>query len=350
MMLAAVVVVAAGVQAARPVLTPILLAALITMATAPLLAFLRNRRVPDGVAVTMVLIGTLCGVTFLGLLVGSSVDSLVRHLPKYEEALRSGLQGGVTALAGYGIEMSMEWAGRVLDPGPMLAFAGRALQGVANVVSMTFLVLLVVAFMLVESLGLRAKLERIALSSVQIDELKRASMLVDRYLAVKTAVSVLTGVLIGVWNYALGIELAMLWGVLAFLLNFVPTIGSIMAALPVVALTALEGGAGQALLLASGYLAVNFVIGNGLEPKVMGAVLGLSPLVVFFSLLWWGFLLGPVGALVSVPLTIIVRILAASMPDAAWLAVLLGPPQPEDVVTASLPPPPMRGSDDGAAV
>ena len=127
----------------------------------------------------------------------------------------------------------------------------------------------------------------------------------------------------------------MLWGLLAFILNYVPTIGSILAAIPAVALGMLQLGPGMGLLLALGYLVINTVIGNGLEPRAMGAALGISPLVVFFSLLVWGFLLGPVGALVSVPLTVVVRIYLARVPELAWLAVLLGPAQEDDALTGS---------------
>lgn len=339
MALAAAIVVAAGIKAARPILTPVLLAALITLASAPLLHALRTRRVPEGLAIAIVLISTLLALIGLGALVGGSINAFIAELPQYEAQLRQSADDLGRWLARFGLALSPELMGEIIDPGPALGLLGRVLQGFANLVSMALLVLIVVAFMLVESLGLRTKLQRIGLSSAQFAELEGATRLVNRYLGVKVLTSAATGILIGLYTTALGVELAMLWGLLAFLLNFVPTIGSILAAIPAVVLSALQLGLGPATAVAAGYLVINFAIGNGLEPRIMGAALGLSPLVVFFSLLLWGWLLGPIGALLSVPLTIVVRIYLASMPDLAWLSVLLGPPSSHDLVTESLMPP-----------
>lgn len=332
---ASLVIVGAGIYAARPVLTPVLLSALITMATVPLLNFLRRHRVPDGLSIAMVMALALCALVLFGVLVGTSLNMFVARLPHYVTQLAAGIESLRLWLAGHGMVLSSELVGEMFDPAPILSVIARLLQGLAQFLSMATLVLIVVAFMLLESLGLRAKLARIALSPRHIEDLESASRLVDRYLAVKTAASVTTGGLVGIWTAALGLELSVLWGALAFVLNYVPTIGSIVAAIPAVALGALQLGPGMGLLIALGYLAINITIGNGIEPRAMGTALGISPLVVFFSLLWWGFLLGPVGALVSVPLTVVVRIYLASVPELAWIAVLLGPASQNDDLTLS---------------
>ena len=148
---------------------------------------------------------------------------------------------------------------------------------------------------------------------------------VKRYLVIKTVASLGTGVAIGLWFAMLGVDYPMLWGLLAFLLNYVPNIGSIIAAVPAVLFAAVQLGPGAALWSAAGYLAVNILVGSIVEPRFMGRGLGLSALVVLLSLVFWGWVLGPVGMFLSVPLTMMIKIALDSRPDTHWIAVLLGP-------------------------
>ena len=148
---------------------------------------------------------------------------------------------------------------------------------------------------------------------------------VQRYMAIKSVVSLMTGVIIATGLWLIGVDYPLLWGVLAFLLNYVPNIGSIIAAVPAVLLAFVQLGALAALLSTMLYVAVNMLIGNMVEPRFMGRGLGLSTLVVFLSLVFWGWVLGPVGMLLSVPLTITVKIALESSSESHWLAVLLGP-------------------------
>ena len=153
---------------------------------------------------------------------------------------------------------------------------------------------------------------------------------VKSYLAIKTLVSLITGALIAAWLWALGVDFPLLWGLLAFLLNFI----SIIAAVPAVLLAFLQFGVGTGLAVAAGFIAVNVVIGNIVEPRFMGQGLGLSALVVFLSLVFWGWLWGTVGMLLSVPLTMTLKIALESREETRWMAVLLGPPVPEEVAPA----------------
>ena len=146
--------------------------------------------------------------------------------------------------------------------------------------------------------------------------------------------SLLTGVVIALWLWFLNVDYAVLWGLMAFLFNFVPNIGSIIAAVPAVLLALIDPGPVAAFYAACGYLVVNVIIGNVIEPRVMGKGLGLSTLVVFLSLVFWGWVFGPVGMLLSVPLTMIVKIVLEEHPETNWIAVLLGT-EPEDIVSSS---------------
>jgi len=135
----------------------------------------------------------------------------------------------------------------------------------------------------------------------------------------------MTGLIIAIAMWIIGVDYPVLWGVLAFMLNFVPNIGSIIAAVPAVLLAMVQLGLPSALVVAAVYVAVNVLIGNIVEPRFMGKGLGLSTLVVFVSLVFWGWVLGPVGMLLSVPLTITVKLALDSKPETQWLGHLLGP-------------------------
>jgi predicted PurR-regulated permease PerM len=167
--------------------------------------------------------------------------------------------------------------------------------------------------------------------SMKIQQIDKFLVSVKNYLAIKTLVSLGTGIIIGLWLYFLGVDHFLLWAVLAFLLNYIPNIGSIIAAVPAVLLAFVQLGATAAGLTALGFVVSNMVMGNVIEPRYMGRGLGLSTLVVFLSLIFWGWLLGTVGMLLSVPLTMIVKIALESSPDTRWVALLLASDSDETI-------------------
>ena len=128
---------------------------------------------------------------------------------------------------------------------------------------------------------------------------------------------------VAIWVALLGIDFPVIWGLLAFLLNYIPNLGSIIAAVPPVLLGYIQFGIGRALLVAAGFVVINVVFGNGIEPKLMGRKLGLSTLVVFLSLIFWGWVWGPVGMLLSVRMTIVEKIAMESSPTTRWISIVL---------------------------
>ena len=146
---------------------------------------------------------------------------------------------------------------------------------------------------------------------------------VQRYLAIKTLISVATGICVGLWVSLLGLGFPLLWGLVAAIFNYIPNLGSILAAIPPVLFAIVQFGPGHAAVVAIGYLVINVVFANFLEPYLMGRRLGLSTLVVFLSLVFWGWVWGPVGMLLSVPLTVIIKIALENTEDFRWLAVML---------------------------
>jgi predicted PurR-regulated permease PerM len=151
-------------------------------------------------------------------------------------------------------------------------------------------------------------------------------------MVIKTLISLATGVLIGIWLYILGVDFPVLWGFLAFLLHYVPNIGFIIAAVPALLLALIQLGAGTAALAAVGYLTIDLLLGNLFETRLMGRRLGLSTLIVFLSLIFWGSLLGPVGMVLCIPLTMTLKFACENNKGTEWLAVLLGPPPPAESI------------------
>jgi predicted PurR-regulated permease PerM len=145
-----------------------------------------------------------------------------------------------------------------------------------------------------------------------------------RYLGIKTIVSLVTGVAAWIITWSIGLDFPLLWGMLAFLFNYVPTIGSIIAAVPAVLLALIQLGVGEATTTAIGFLAINMVFGNIIEPRLMGYGVGISPLIVFTGLVLWGWIFGPVGMLLSVPLTMTLKMALESDERTRWIAILIG--------------------------
>ena len=185
--------------------------------------------------------------------------------------------------------------------------------------------MLTVIFLLIEATALPNKWAVIGKNAPATAGFGKFLDSVNAYMAIKGWVSLATGAIITIWLAVLGVDYPLLWGLLAFLFNFVPNIGSIIAAIPAVLLALVQFGPGTAIGAGVGYLAVNVVMGNVIEPRFMGKGVGLSTLVVFISLVFWGWVLGPVGMLLSVPLTMVVKLALEARQDTYWIAVLLGP-------------------------
>jgi len=324
------VVVIAGMRAAEQLLVPFLLATFIAVICAPSMNWMRHRGIPTGLAMLAIL-GVVVVFCFgLVVLVGSSINEFSESVPEYQARLQ-GLLGQLLGLADkLGIKVSSDVILEYFDPGVAMQIVSNVLKQFGGVMTNAFLILLTVAFMLGEAAVFSDKLTAVMddpeNSRSHIDHFRNT---VNQYMALKTWVSLLTGGVIALWLWILGVDFPLLWGTLAFLLNYVPNLGSILAAIPPVLLALVQLGVGPAVATGAGFIAVNMIVGNVIEPRFMGRGLDLSTLVVFFSLVFWGWVLGPVGMLLSVPLTMTVKIALESHEDSRWLGVLLGSSAPE---------------------
>ena len=321
---AAFVIVVSGLKMAGALLVPFLLAVFIAMIVSPLLGWLKDRGIPGGLAILLIVILILLVGLLLTAVIGSSVDNFREDIPVYSAKLTAMSEGVQQWLSLRGIVIDQQLWQSSFDPSVVMSFAGSTLASFGNVMTNAVMILLTVIFILAENMGFGEKLRLARGSDVSQEWLNKFSESVHSYLAIKTAISLLTGLLIFIWLTILGVDYAVLWGLIAFLLNFVPTVGSFIAAVPAVLLAAVQLGIFPASLTLGGFVVVNLVMGNMVEPRWMGKGLNLSPLVVFVSLVLWGWVLGPVGMLLSIPLTIMIKIALENQDETRWIGVLLG--------------------------
>jgi len=325
MLLAAIVIILAGIKTATPVIVPFILSIFIAIICNPALKALVAKGIPKGLAITLIISFVLLAGMSLANLVGKAVNDFSSQLPTYQNQLSAQFSGLSELLVTYNFPVEVNQLTEYFDPGAAMNVVTMIVSGFGGVMANLFLILLTVIFMLAEAASLPKKLH-FALDDpnmrmAQIDQFLSS---VNQYLAIKTMVSIGTGVIISLVLWAIGLDYWVLWGVLAFLLNYIPNIGSIIAALPAVLLAVVQLGLGWAGGVVILYLVVNIVMGNAVEPRYLGKGLGLSTLVIFLSLIFWGWLLGTVGMLLSVPLTMILKIGLESNSSTRWLAFLLG--------------------------
>lgn len=332
--LAALVIIIAGVKTASALLVPFLLAIFIAIICAGPFHWLQQRKVPPSLALLLVIGTVMLAGLLVVTLIGTSVNDFTREIPVYQQKLRGQTLQLVSYLDKFGIQISKEILLDHFDPGAVMQSAASMLAKAGGVLTNSFLILLTVIFILFEAAGMPAKLQAaLPNADSSLASFEKFVNGVRQYLAIKTLVSLATGATVALGLFLLGLDYPLLWGLIAFLLNYVPNIGSIIAAVPAVLLAVVQLGLGQALIVAAIYLSINVVMGNAVEPKLMGRKLGLSSLVVFLSLVFWGWVLGPVGMLLSVPLTMIVKIALEVNDSTNWLAILLGSDIPQQVTT-----------------
>lgn len=328
---ASVIVILAGVRTAADFVVNVLLALFIAIVCAPLIRWQTERKVPHWLAVSALFALVFAVISVLFGMVRAAARTFVASAPYYRELLtqRMGSLQEMLSRFNLPLEFSPTMLNEYLDPSAIMGSASGLLMGITDIAGNTFIVLMLVVFMLFEAQNgihrLSLAFSRNSADAVRQEEhIRRILNGIIRYLGLKTLMSLMTGVLIYILLRLCGVQYAILWGTLAFLLNYIPNIGSIVAAVPMILQALVLNGMDVGAAVAIGVFTVNMVIGNVVEPKLMGRTLGLSTLVVFLSLLFWGWLLGKVGMLLSVPLTMAVKIVLESGANTRRYAALLG--------------------------
>ncbi len=311
----------------RPIVIPVLLATLIAISLSKIVD-LTEKGLPRWLTVLLACLAAVGVVMSLGFLITRAATDFGAAFGQYREDWDR-LQGELATWLwsqGLGIPAT---AVTEFDPNELVR--GLAVPGFTlalSIVSSGLLVLLITVFLVVESSSFSKKLASTAkLGRMNVQVLRGAARDVQQYLLIKTVTSAATGLMVAGLTTVVGLGHSLLFGLIAFVLNYIPSVGSILASIPAIGLCLITLGWIPAIALAAGYMAINFLIGIGIEPRWAGDATDLSPTVVVLSMVFWGFVLGPVGALLSVPLTIIVRITASQSEEWSWLALLLRSPR-----------------------
>ena len=328
---AALVIIIWGINQAQSALVSFLAAVFLAVIGTPPVLWLERKRVAPIIAVLLVMTGMIVILMIVGGLVGTTLSKFTDDLPFYQKRIQEEVSTFDVLLVKKGIPTTEKILLEYVNPGATMNLTALLIAGVGSALSNIVLILLTVAFILFEASSFPVKLRAVLGDPQQaFPQFTRFVDDIERYVVIKTLISLATGILIGIWLSILGVGFPILWGFLAFLLNYVPSIGSTVAAIPAVLLALIQLGIGSALMATAGYMAVNFILDNVIEVRLMGRKLGLSTLVVFLSLIFWGSLLGPVGAVLCIPLTMTLKFACENNEDTRWIAVLLGPESPEE--------------------
>lgn len=323
---AAVIVIVYGLQAAKVLMVPFLLAVFLALVVVRPMLWLQKNKVPSVLAALLIVVLMMLVLGAVGGIVGTSIAEFTAALPSYQARLGTIVERtGALIVNLLGDDRPVPNIAELIDPGWAMGLAANILNGLQDVLTNVFLILFTMVFILLEASTLRTK--AIAAFGRKTETFTGARQFLHdlgRYLGIKTVVSFITGFFAWLVTWSVGVDFPLLWGMLAFLLNYVPTIGSIIAAVPAVLLALVQLGVGEATTTAFGYLAINIVFGNFVEPRLMGYGVGISPLIVFTGLVLWGWIFGPVGMLLSVPLTMTLKMALEYDERTRWIAILIG--------------------------
>ena len=325
----AVVVGFAALKVTQPVTLPLAFAVVLLLFFRPLQVWLEARS-PRWIGPVLVMLIVL-GILALGALaVSYSVSVIAPEVPRYAEELKPRLESLQNRLQGLGVSLPSLGGNSSSANGSsqVLSSLASGLGSFFSALSVALLTLVTLTFLLTEAGDYRKKLEQSSFSADSdrrvVDAFSKMTGQFSRYFLVQTFSSVVTGILTGLYCWLLGIEFPFVWGLLATVLNFIPTLGSIVAVVPPALFALAFGGPTTALLVFLGLGVIQFVMGNAVDPALQGSALRLSETVVLLSVVFWGWLWGIGGAFIAVPLTVAIVLLCnefrATRPIARFLS------------------------------
>jgi predicted PurR-regulated permease PerM len=310
---------------AASIVTSLLLALFISIVCAQPIHWLKKKRVPQGIAVSMVFVIIVAIFFVFGEIIATSFSSFSEDSAKYEENLREIGNSTIEFLSTYDIDINLREMNKAFDASKIMGFTANFLSQLGGFMGNALTIFLLALFLLLELDSVSIKIDAIMKGATgSISYLDVIGDSIRHYLTIKTITSLLTGLFIWIGLAILGVDYAIIWALIAFLLNYIPNIGSIIAGIPAVLFSLIQLGISGAIWTTGIFVAVNMIIGNAVEPKMMGCGMGLSTFIVFFSLIFWGFILGTVGMFLSVPLTMTIKIMLEQNPNTKWLAIAFG--------------------------
>ncbi len=318
-----------SIQYARDIVLPVIIASFLAIISYSITDVLRRYlRLPHWLAVIFTVIidfGVIFGIiSFIHFLASDLVASVqgelsVKFQLKYTELMQWLEQFGLAEQTKAMI-MAPE---QMFDTQQILKLIQTLTGKILTITSVTAVVLILMTFFLGEAPLFKRNMEKLTTSDTGKDQVLRALLGIQRYLFIKTVSSLFTGLLAWLLCTCMDVPFAFLWGVLAYVLNYIPTFGSIVAAIPPILLALLMNTWGDAFIVMSGYVFINFMIGNGIEPLFLGKQFGIATTVVLLSVILWGWILGPIGMLLAVPITVLIKLAFENSKDLSWMATMI---------------------------
>jgi AI-2 transport protein TqsA len=328
---------------------PAFLALIIVIAVSPVQSWLRRRGWPGWLS-TLILVVLVVGVLLtFALMFVVSIARLAALLPEYADEANQLTQSLAGSLQQFGVEPQQLQEGvSSVDPEKVVALIGTLLAGLSGALSSLVFLLCLLLFLSVETSGMDQRLAAIAADRPSLETALRSFARGTRtYLVVSTVFGLIVGVLDATALAIIGIPLPILWGVLSFLTNYIPNVGFLIGLIPPALLGLLEGGVPTMLLVIVVYSVLNFIIQSVIQPHYVGDSVGLGLTTTFLALIFWAWLLGPLGALLAIPLTLLVKALLVDVdPTARWAVALAG--SLEKKADASTPDRPEQSAAAGA--
>ncbi|MEA9391597.1 AI-2E family transporter [Acerihabitans sp. TG2] len=323
--LACLVIVMMGIRLASSTIVVMLLALFLAIVLEPVIVLLSRLWLPRLAAIALLSAGLLIALLLTLMQIIGSLPELTQMSIQMRNVLAEHLTTGLEPLTRLGLTLTSDELMALVDPGQLLRMATRTVGRISDILSAVLVVFLMVVFMLIEVPALTAKSQRLLHHSpAGLAAIRYGLSSVTRYLALKTLISLLIGLTVWGTLLVLTIKFAFIWGVLAFLLNFIPVVGSVIAAIPPLVQTFVFNGIGAGVLVLLAFVLINLILGCLLDPYLIGRKLDLSTSTVVISLLVWGGLLGITGVLLAVPLTLSVKLTLEHISGGEKLAILLG--------------------------
>lgn len=324
LILACFVVVVFGMREASSIITPIIVAFIVAILFSPLHGWLIDRHVPRWLALGIVMLTILLVISAMVTITVVSITQFVNRIPEYSDSLQGLVDGVVTLAESFPIDTGSLLNFELFDVSQILNVSGTLLTGILDAFSNWFVVFLLIALMVADFTYLPEKIKLMFPNQEQLESFSELVLSIRRYLSITTS----TGLVIGIGNALMllfmGVDFAVLWGILGFLMNFIPSVGIIISVIPPIILALLEFGWQAALISGLAIILINFIIENIVKPRLMEEDLNISPLFTLISLVLWSYILGPLGTILAVPLTLIsTKLLLEVSEETRWLAVLI---------------------------
>ncbi|MFC6014538.1 AI-2E family transporter [Nocardia lasii] len=338
---AAAVVAIAGMKAFSGVIGPVFLALMLTVAVQPIQEWAQRRGWPAWTGMVGALLAVIAILVGIGGALALSAVQLATLLPQYDDKLNELLDHGRGWLSNWGVgDEQIHNALNGIDVGKAAGVVEQVLGGVLGLFSNLFFVLALLLFMAFDGMSMGRRIQVVKEQRPAIAQaLLSFANGTRRYLVVSTVFGAIVAVLDGGALWLMGVPLPVLWALLSFITNYIPNVGFVIGVIPPALLALLDSGPVLMIWVIVVYSVINFVIQSIIQPKFVGDAVGLGVTVTFLSLVFWAWVIGALGALLAIPLTLLVKALLLDMdPSTRWADVLIGAPMGKPADKSDAPP------------